>query len=173
MRRPRKPAGPENSLLGDLESIRALLESGQPKKGAPRTAEPEQGSDVPMLDDVVEGALRVDESPLSGRDFDRDAQGPSGLADEAIKALMGDEWRESADRIISAAHRSMRDASSRWSDAQTDTLAATLRRRIDGVLEDWVNEIALANLDSLRRRVLEAIEDEIRAIGERLKTGDD
>jgi hypothetical protein len=163
MRRPRNSDTPQNSLLGDLESIRALLESGRDVR--PRGNATDAPAEVPMLDDVVDGALSIDESPLSSRgSFSADAQGPSALADDAIEALMGDEWRASAAGIVAAARRSITAASAHFSREDTSALSQALRQRIDGVLEDWMAEITLANLDILRRRLLDAIEEEVLRI---------
>ena len=83
----------QNALLGDLESIRALLE-------APMM--PDDGEDVPMLEDMVGGAYSVTEARLSGYSgspLGHDG-GASALADETIEALLGDQWRERADEIL-------------------------------------------------------------------------
>jgi len=173
MRRHNADPPPENTLLGDLESIRALLEETR-DEGAGRSAgnTVDDTGDVPMLDDVVEGALTVDESPLeSRRPFEDGLDSPSALADDAIEALMGDAWRASADKIIRDAREALEAASARWSATEGESLEATLRTRIDRALQDWMSEITLNNIDALRERLLDAIDAEVRNITEQLSQG--
>ena len=163
-----------NSLLGDLESIRTLLDEGAARassRAASRGKRDEPG-DVPMLDDVVEGALSIEENTLAGRAFEDDAAGTSALADEAIATLMGDEWRESADRIIRSARRAIRDAARELSDDDTRSLDRQLRARIDAALNDWMAEITLHHIDDLRERLLDALGDEVRRITDALREDD-
>jgi len=175
-----------NSLLGDLESIRTLLDEGG-RAAAPREARGQKGeareqkggareeaSDVPMLDDVVEGALRIEEQALrTRRSFADDASGPSALADDAIEALMGDEWRASADRIIRSAREAMMGAARRLDADDARSLDQQLRSRIDATLNDWMAEITLNHIDDLRDRILDAIGDEVRRITDALRADDD
>ncbi len=53
----------QNSLLGDLESIRTLLD----RTADLRPRSPTTGDDVPMLEDMVDGAFTVNESVLTSR----------------------------------------------------------------------------------------------------------
>ena len=182
-----------NSLLGDLESIRTLLDEGG-RAAAPREAREQKGgareqkgeareqkggareeaSDVPMLDDVVEGALRIEEQALrTRRSFADDASGPSALADDAIEALMGDEWRASADRIIRSAREAMMGAARRLDADDARSLDQQLRSRIDATLNDWMAEITLNHIDDLRDRILDAIGHEVRRITDALRADDD
>ena len=157
-----------NSLLGDLESIRTLLDEGG--RAAVSRGMREEASDVPMLDDVVEGALRIEEQALgTRRSFADDASGPSALADDAIEALMGDEWRASADRIIKRAREAMMGAARRLTDDDTRSLDRELRSRIDAALNDWMAEITLNHIDALRDRILDAIGDEVGRITDALR----
>jgi hypothetical protein len=160
-------AVPGNSLLGDLESIRSLLDEGAHARTTRLRDEP---AEVPMLDDVVEGALRIEENRLgTDRAFEDDVSGPSALADDAIEALMGDEWRESADRIIRTARRAMMGAARRLTEDDTRSLDESLRARIDGALNDWMAEITLNHIDELRERILDAIGDEVRRLTDALQ----
>lgn len=172
MRRHKPDPPPEDTLLGDLESIRALLETrGTPSVETPADALDETG-DVPMLEDVVDGAFQLNESPLaSRRAFEDDLGGPSALADETIEALLSDSWRESAEGIIQGARQALDAAAARWSDSETAALEAALRARIDDALRDWMAEITLNHIDELRQRLLEAIDAEVRNITEQLSQG--
>ncbi len=56
----------QNTLLGDLESIRSLLDMSP----LPAVAE-EEGNDVPMLEDMIDGAFTVNESIFDEPRVDR------------------------------------------------------------------------------------------------------
>jgi len=173
MRRPEKPAQDDNTLLGDLESIRQLLASSGSGGARESGTEPDDTAEVPMLEDVVEGALRVDETPLTGMEgFAGEESAPSALADDAIEALLGDDWRAAAERIIQGARDAMARASARWTDVESHALRETLHARVDGALNDWMAEITLNHLDELRDRLLDALEDEVARITEQLSRDD-
>jgi len=156
-----------NSLLGDLESIRALLDDASSARGRTR-------DEPPTLEDVVEGGLRIEESSLGTRTtFDDDASGPSALADDAIEALMGDAWRESADQIIRTARRAIVGAARRLTEEDSRSLDRELRARIDGALNDWMAEITLNHIDDLRERILDALGDEVKRITDALQADDE
>jgi hypothetical protein len=173
MPRPKQPERVENSLLGDLESIRQLLATGSAGVAA-TSAGSEEPPDVPMLDDVIGGGLEVDEAPLASRGaFGEPDNTGSTLADDTIEALLGDRWRESADRIIRSAREALTAASAQWTATESDELHAALRDRIDEALDDWMDEVTHGKLDELRRRLLAAIEHEVVRIGRSLTQGED
>ncbi len=167
--RPRQKKGPlpppaESSLLGDLESIRALL-SGD---NANRAADEEQ-TDVPLLDDVVDGSLEVDESPFDAQgEFAAESEGESVLGDDTIKLLLGDEWRSAAEGIIRNARESLAAAGTEWTDEEAASLARILHDRIDTTLGRWMHEIALEHMADLRSRLLAAINEEVANITDAL-----
>jgi hypothetical protein len=147
----------QNTLLGDLESIRTLLDR-------PETAPvPEDSDDVPVLEDMVEGAFTVNESVLTSRSSFDDGTaagtGKSGLADDTIKALLGDEWRAKARKILSDA-RSTAEGSA-WSAEQMNALNESLKVRIDRTLDDWLVEMMNSRIDDLRTRLLAILEHEL------------
>ncbi|NJN50812.1 MAG: hypothetical protein HC809_02530 [Gammaproteobacteria bacterium] len=167
-RRSKGPLPPpaESSLLGDLESIRSLLADDRADE---RDEPDEDQSAVPLLDDVVDGALEVDESPLlSRRGFEAESQGVSVLGDDTIKALLGDEWRSAAEDIIRAARDAIADADADWSEEHSAALAKVLHGRIDATLGTWMREIALEHLSELRQRLLAAITEEVANITDEL-----
>jgi hypothetical protein len=160
----------QNTLLGDLESIRALLE-------VPQSADVvDEADDVPMLEDMVEGALSVSEGTLTSRTSmdDDNACGTSRLADETIRTLLGDEWRSSARQILSQARATIEDAAGdQWSPEQADALNEALKVRIDATLDDWLTDVMYARIDDLRSRLLLLLEGEIKQFTEALKDNDD
>jgi hypothetical protein len=174
-----KPPAPrddevQNTLLGDLESIRSLLEIPTSPAVSDDSAD---SADVPMLEDMVDGAFTVSESVLSSRtsfDDDGGVAGASGLADETIKALLGDEWRASARRILSDARATIEDAAgARWSPQQADALNKALKVRIDDTLDDWLADVMYARIDELRSRLLALLEMETKRFTDALQDDND
>lgn len=148
MKKKRAPSGDsKNALLGDLESIRTLLDE---------EARAEQdAADVPLLDDVVEGALRLTEPPLeAGMIFDPDA--PGGLDDELFEALLGEGWKQSAERILDQTRATIEEHRTDWAPEDTDELNEALKVRIDAALRKWLRRLVLAHIDELRAELLAA-----------------
>ena len=119
----------DTSLVGDLESLRNLLDEASPEQ---------QGS----------------------------------FGDDTIKALLGDEWRESSEQILATARDAIEKVASRWSPQQTTELNQALRVRIDATLEDWLEVVIRQRLEDLRATLLAAIETEISAFTARLTQQD-
>ena len=149
----------QTSLLGDLESIRTLLD--RPADPAPAS---DDSKDVPVLEDMVEGAFTVSESVFTSRaSFDDDAAdaGRSGLADATIKALLGDEWRAQARKILADARSTAEGSGAGWSAEQMNELNESLKVRIDCTLDDWLVEMMNSRIDDLRTRLLQILENEL------------
>ena len=119
----------DTSLVGDLESLRNLLDEASPEQ---------QGS----------------------------------FGDDTIKALLGDEWRESSEQILATAREAIEKVASKWSPQQTTELNQALRVRIDATLEDWLEIVIRQRLEDLRATLLAAIETEISAFTARLTQQD-
>jgi len=148
-----------SALLGDLESIRTLLDAST---DAPPTTD--DSDDVPVLEDMVEGAFTVNESNLTSRaSFDDGSAGTnkSGLADATIKLLLGDEWRNEARKIIADARSNAEGAGAQWTAAQLNSLNEMLKVRIDRTLDDWLVEMLNSRVDDLRSRLLSVLENEL------------
>lgn len=177
-----KPQSPKRTsgLLGDLESIRALLGEAEhdPRPGgkAPGAeAEPDTGSgsegsgedDVPLLEDVVRGGVSVNETFLSGQGDFQDSDEASGLNEEVFKALLSDEWRESARELLDQARQAIEQHQTEWTPAHTDELNEALKVRIDETLQQWIRQTLASRADELRRTLLSALSEQIRlTIGE-------
>jgi hypothetical protein len=150
----------QDSLLGDLESIRTLLD-----RTAEPTPIPDDSNDVPMLEDMVEGAFTVNESVLTSRaSFDDEVaagSGKSGLADDTIKALLGDQWRAQARKILSDARSTAEGSGAGWSAEQMNALNESLKVRIDRTLDDWLVDMMNSRIDDLRTRLLAILEHEL------------
>lgn len=156
-----------SALLGDLESIRALLDA--PNDAVQSAVE--DSDDVPVLEDMVEGAFTVNESNLTSRaSFSdgttverNDVTGRTGLADATIKVLLGDAWRSEARKIIADARSSAEGAGAQWSAAQLNSLNETLKVRIDRTLDEWLVEMMNSRVDELRTRLLAVLENELES----------
>jgi hypothetical protein len=157
---PQRDANVQDSLLGDLESIRALLD--RPADPAPPS---DDSDDVPVLEDMVEGAFTVNESVFTSRaSFDDGTAadtGKSGLADDTIKALLGDEWRAQARKILADARSTAEGSGAGWSAEQMNALNESLKVRIDRTLDDWLVEMMNSRIDDLRTRLLAVLETEL------------
>ena len=148
-----------SALLGDLESIRTLLDTSN--EAAPPATD--DGDDVPVLEDMVEGAFTINESNLTSRASfgDGAGTGKTGLADATIKVLLGDEWRNEARKIIADARGNAESAGAQWSAAQWNALNETLKVRIDRTLDEWLVEMMNSRVDELRSRLLAVLENEL------------
>ncbi len=165
----------QNSLLGDLESIRTLLDMSPPQAVAQ-----DEGNDVPMLEDMIDGAFTVNESLLTSREslpasrasIDDGAGGKSGLADDTIKALLGDEWRSAARQILTDARATVEGAGGTWLEQHTRVLNDTLKLRIDHTVDDWLTEMMHARIEDLRSQLLAVLQREIEAFTARRTDAD-
>jgi len=179
----RKSGGQTSGLLGDLESIRSLLEEAEPAdRGAGHTsadqaAEKASGTaaygertsvdaggddDVPLLEDVVHGGVSVNETFFAGEGDFRDSAEASGLNEDVFKALLSDEWRESARDLLDQAREAIEQHQTEWTPAHTDELNEALKVRMDETLQQWLQEALASRVDELRQTLLTALSDEIQ-----------
>ncbi|MEQ8483306.1 MAG: hypothetical protein RIB46_02990 [Pseudomonadales bacterium] len=161
MSNPKRPANPGTSaLLGDLESIRSLL---QPPDGE----EPEDevpDDEVPLLEDVVHGGVSVNESFLSGEGDFTASEDSSGLNEDLFKALLSDDWRDSARDLLDQARAAIEQHQNEWTPAHTDELNQALKVRIDETLQAWLRDLVQSRMDDLRATLLAAMEREIEDV---------
>lgn len=175
----RKSGGQTSGLLGDLESIRSLLEEAEPADGAPADDEPAADpagkqaapsggdEDVPLLEDVVHGGVSINETFFSGEGDFRDSAEASGLNEDVFKALLSDEWRESARELLDQARDAIEQHQTEWTPAHTDELNEALKVRMDETLQQWLREALASRVDELRHTLLMALSDEIQQTIER------
>ncbi len=155
--RERRSGGHSSGLLGDLESIRSLLEENA--EDPAHTGEDE----VPLLEDVVHGGVSVNETFVSGEgDFDANDES-SGLNEDIFKALLSDEWRESAREILDEARAAIEQHQTEWTPEHTDELNAALKVRIDETMQQWLRDLVASRIGDLRRELLTAMSEQIRA----------
>lgn len=170
-----------DELLGDLESIKELLDeedqSARPAAG--------QAPDVPLLDDMVEGAYTLDDSDslLSATPALGGGRRPRGqsstpiqqaqdkyLSEDLFDTLLGDKWKSSASDILTEARGAIEAHRNDWTPEDTDDLNAALRVRIDETLTEWLKETVKARMDELHAVLLQTaemtIDEKIRALVE-------
>ncbi len=168
-------------LLGDLESIRSVLDDErevaearsrpgghshkerESARGQTESAADDADEDVPLLEDVVQGGVSLHETFLSGEGDFEDVEGTSSLDDDMFKALLSDEWRESARDLLDQARAVIEKHQTEWTPAHTDELNQALKIRIDETVEQWLRQVIQERLDELRNELLEAMADELRA----------
>jgi hypothetical protein len=164
-----------SGLLGDLESIRSLLDETEDASedaaeredaaAAEDTGEADDSDeDVPLLEDVVHGGVSVKETFLTGQGDFTDSGAASGLNEEVFKALLSDEWRESARDLLDEARAAIEKYQTDWTPQHTDELNQALKTRIDETVEQWLRDVVLSRIDELRRELLQAVSEQIRII---------
>lgn len=169
-----------NALLGDLESIRALLDQNArertPADGHGARQDAGSGhsgdlpdtddSEVPLLEDVVSGTAHLHERPGDESEIfgtaSATAGAAAGLNDDIFKALLSDEWRDSASELLDEARSAIEQHQNAWTPEHTDELNAALKVRIDATLHRWLRETVLSQLDDLRLELLAAVKQQIR-----------
>ena len=118
--------------------------------------------DVPVLEDVVDGAISVNETLFSRRtEAPVDDDGPIGLDDAAIEALLADEWQEATKTVLDDARSRITEAPDAWTPQDTDELNHALKIRIDDTVREWIRETFRQHIDELRGRLRTVIAREI------------
>lgn len=137
------------ALIGDLESIRTLLDDEE-RATQLELSEPDTGADaVPMLDDTVPPA-------------DVPEQHPGALTEDLFDSLLGDGWKSQADEVLEDARLTIDEQAQQWTPEDTDELNDALRVRIDGTIYEWLQKMLAEHIDDLRAQVLDAMSDEIK-----------
>ncbi len=95
------------------------------------------------------------------------------MADDTIKALLGDEWRGAARQILADARSAVEGTGGRWSAQQTRALNDSLKLRIDLTVDDWLTEMMHARIEDLRSRLLAVLEQEIEEFTRQLTDADE
>lgn len=154
-----------DELLGDLESIKQLLDEEQAHQ---REEADEEPADVPLLDDMVDGAYTLDESssllsatPALGggkRPAQDGSRESKYMSEDLFDALLGDKWKSSASDILTEARGAIEAHRNDWAPEDTDELNAALRVRIDETLTEWLKETVRARMDELHTVLLQTAE---------------
>lgn len=132
---------------------------------------------MPMLDDMVDGTLAVNEDLVARRVSLDDAtpRGRVGLADDTIKGLLGDTWRSSTQQILNDARVAMagHSGAKAWAPQHADAFTEALKQRLDHTLDAWLAESVSARVGELRAALLATFEDEMTRFRNALTDEDD
>ncbi len=159
----KNPDGTPDELLGDLESIRELLDEEEAARELDR--DPDTDPAVPLLDDMVRGAYELRETadflsatPALGGGGNRRSR---YLPEDVFDALLGDRWKVSAADILTEARGAIEAHRNQWTPEDTDELNDALRVRIDETLTEWLTATISERLDELHAELLRAAESVI------------
>jgi hypothetical protein len=139
-------------LLGDLESIKELLDEEQ-LADAEATA--------PLLDDVVDGGIHLEETSFvrPAPEISSAADSDTGnVGDELFEALLGDDWKDAASDMLTTARGAIEAHRNQWTPEHTDDLNEALRIRIDATLSQWLENTVRAHMKELHAELLSAAE---------------
>jgi hypothetical protein len=177
----------QNALLGDLESIRTLLEDDEARDAAAPTTDEELSADrvagkaandptdsdepqVPVLDDVVD----TNTDPVTNlptKSIPADGPGPAietPLDDDLFRVLLSDEWRESASEILNKARAAIDEHRAHWSPEETDSLNDALKVRIDATIQGWMRGMVVTRMAELHELLARAMSDELKVTIEKI-----
>jgi K+-sensing histidine kinase KdpD len=138
-------ADSEDELLGDLESLRSILDEED-------ELAPQDDEAVPLLDDVVADAADAEEPSGAG---------PGGMDDDLFQALLSDDWRKSAAAIIEQAAAALGQADA-WTPQEIAAIQRALRLEQNETLNQWISDALDRHADALRAELLEAFSGELK-----------
>ena len=162
--------------MGDLESIKALLEEDE-LEAIPETLS-EALNPLPVLEDEIQDetedaldALSADtdaevdvDVPViveSLNSFDPATGLSEPIAPSNLEQLLGDEFHDATAEVMQRARGLINQHANRWSPQQTDELADALRVRIDAAVAGWIKTSLDAHALELQQRLLNAVRDEL------------
>jgi hypothetical protein len=142
----------QEDLMDELESIRELLDEER--------EEQHREAGVPLLDDLVDGALTLDEKDLSATQetLTENRSAADRLDDEFLASLLTDEWKVSASDLFTQARGAIEAHRNEWTPEDTDELNDALRERIDATLTRWLQDTLRTHLHELKAELLQAAE---------------
>jgi len=153
----RKPKeNPQNVLLGDLESIRKLLEDDEGEiQQKPAGAEADLDDvKVPVLEDIFD--------PDPDPDPAGTAPTTPALDDDLFRALLSDQWRDSANAVLREAREVIVEHQADWTPEATDTLNDILKARIDATIQGWMRGMVVTHMAELHEIMLKALSKDLR-----------
>lgn len=168
--------GEQDASDSEAEHDRSPDESSEREHGDPREqhergdryAEHEPShpvsadEDVPLLEDVVHGGVSVNEGLLPDPGGLEEGGTGSLLDEEIFKALLSDEWRDSAREMLDQARAAIARHQTEWTPEHTDELNQALKVRIDETLQHWLREVVQTRIHELRQKLLDAVSEQIR-----------
>ncbi|MDP6374274.1 MAG: hypothetical protein QF921_15105 [Pseudomonadales bacterium] len=141
-------------LLGELEQIRELLDEDE------QSAESTEDG-VPVLEEVIDGAISVSEQGLDARAYPGDSS-EGVLPDAAMDALLGEAWKAGTSEILDTVRAAIGADRIGWAPQDTDELHEALKVRIDDAIVAWIGELVEANIESLRAGLVKELTAALR-----------
>ncbi len=147
-----------NGLMGDLESIKALLEEDDEPTSWDIAAEPVQELSV---------ETSATNTPATS------ATSTTSATAASLDALLGTDFHDATATVMARARGLIEQHPNRWSPQQTDELSDALRVRIDGAVQEWITASLTAHAGELQQRLLNAVRDELARHLEAFETNAD
>ena len=147
-----------NGLMGDLESIKVLLEEEDALPAWDMAAEPVQeiSPEIPVLETRVPEDEYFETTPLTTPDI---SATPNTAA--SLEALLGAEFHDATDNVMARARGMIEQHPNQWTPQQTDELSDALRVRIDDAVKEWIRISLAKHADELQQQLLNAVRDEL------------
>jgi len=161
-----------DSLMGDLETIRQLLEEDDgPENRRPEnrrvdnsdtstaidgiaTDNVQPNGDSPMMRDLQPGFAFVSNQPT-------DVIGATEPEADAAPRLHKGGFKAETGLVMSRARALIEEHPNAWSPQQTDELCAALKVRIDDTVHQWIDDTLNRHRKSLEDRLVQTIQNEL------------
>lgn len=132
-----------NGLMGDLESIKALLEEDD------------------LEFDSALWNVTLESVPEVTRAEDATVTPVTSSTAAALDAMLGSDFHDATADVMTRARGLIERHPNNWSPQQTDELSEALRVRIDDAVQGWINASLAAHAGELQERLLNAVRDEL------------
>jgi len=171
-----------NGLMGDLESIKALLEEDDLTEVPESLSEalnplPDISShavemevedesvdkDVPIEDTLAsdEHVPLITDALISFDPVTGISEPTAPKAKGSLDELLGSDFHDATSEVMQRARALIDQNANQWSPQQTDELADALRVRIDDAVGQWIKTSLDAHALELQQRLLNAVRDEL------------
>lgn len=180
-----------DSLMGDLETIRELLEEEdwqvQPDNAHASNPEPSVAKELAQPDDKVgsecvqseaseeraDASAAIDDltelnptttEPDTQSDSQSDTQSaahPSAQVNTTPGTLLDRAFTAEADLVMGRARALIEEHPNAWSPQQTDELCDALKVRIDDTIHQWIDETLARHRNVLEERLVRTIQNEL------------
>jgi len=162
-----------NGLMGDLESIKALLEEDDLDSTAvwELAAEPVSESGVEPAPKSTQDSAKettneaaADPVPVLVDPVLADEIAPTPVTSSsaaALDAILGSDFHDATAQVMARARGLIEEHPNKWSPQQTDELSDALRVRIDDAVQEWISTALAAHAGELQQRLLDAVRDEL------------
>ncbi len=154
-----------NGLMGDLESIKALLEENDISADSALWQIEVESVDL----EPVQEATQADQVPILTDALPADADLPEELTStpvtsssaKALDAIVGSDFHDATAQVMARARGLIEQHPNQWSPQQTDELSDALRVRIDDAVQEWISAALASHAGELQQRLVNAVHDEL------------